>query len=597
MDRLTEILQQVENFDTVEDATLAELEVELLEEIRPEILAQPTTAETVELLRQLADAVEAVRTEAAERFAAAEEITRLAQEQLDRLGLETGDPDPETDDETVEEPEAEIVVEDAPAPEPEPAREPVAATTRTPARTRPATAAPIGAVAGAQRTPQAQTPSRGRGNGRPAVRMEAAPDLSSFATGQLLDWDAANHAMLEMIDATRGSQGEMKRRVATVNWRDQYPEERYLREEMDVSLAAQRYRDVVMPGGQLPMPGSSQPTNLVAATGICVAPDIRYDVVDLATDERPLRNGLPGFRADRGGLTWYSSPKVEDVVVDNTNGAIDTTTPAVDGAKTIQEFTCPTATTRQIVAFSERITFGNFADRYHPENMRGVMAVARAAWARRAERALLTTMKAQSLLLNAGGAAQPVGAWPKFFAILARAARGYRYQYRIPEDATLRVVLQTWVLDKLFIDLLYQAPGDGLTAQRIAIRQAVTAQLADLNIVPIWGRDDAESTDANGVPSPAFANVTAAGNLTDYPTLTSALLFHEGAFLFLDGGTLDFGIVRDSATLAANKWQTFFESFEQSAMVGYASWDLSISLCASGTRAALATVDCDAIGS
>jgi hypothetical protein len=131
----------------------------------------------------------------------------------------------------------------------------------------------------------------------------------------------------------------------------------------------------------------------------------------------------------------------------------------------------------------------------------------------------------------------------------------------------------------------------------IDVQALITRYLNTMNIRPIYQRDDARTNDANGAGAFAWSGLQAAGGLADYPGRASVLLFHEGAFLFLDGGTLDFGIIRDSATLAANKWQTFYETFESVAMVGKASWNITIELCASGTRAALASVDCGPIGS
>jgi hypothetical protein len=63
----------------------------------------------------------------------------------------------------------------------------------------------------------------------------------------------------------------------------------------------------------------------------------------------------------------------------------------------------------------------------------------------------------------------------------------------------------------------------------------------------------------------------AAGALVDFPTTIVWYLFAEGTFLFLDGGTLDLGIVRDSALVSTNDYRMFVETFEGVAKVGIES--------------------------
>ena len=63
-------------------------------------------------------------------------------------------------------------------------------------------------------------------------------------------------------------------------------------------------------------------------------------------------------------------------------------------------------------------------------------------------------------------------------------------------------------------------------------------------------------------------------------------LFPEGSFLFLDGGVLELGIVRDSVLNAENQFQIFGESFENVAFVGIESLWITTTVCPSGTVAA-----------
>lgn len=72
------------------------------------------------------------------------------------------------------------------------------------------------------------------------------------------------------------------------------------------------------------------------------------------------------------------------------------------------------------------------------------------------------------------------------------------------------------------------------------------------------------TTVANGVSiaSQVYTNAAAGSAIPGYPDQIDALLFASGTKLFLDGGSLDLGLVRDSALNAQNKYQQFSETFE-----------------------------------
>jgi len=68
----------------------------------------------------------------------------------------------------------------------------------------------------------------------------------------------------------------------------------------------------------------------------------------------------------------------------------------------------------------------------------------------------------------------------------------------------------------------------------------------------------------NGVSiaSQVYSEVAAGQPIPGYPNQVDCLLFTTGGFLWLDGGTLDLGLVRDSALNAQNRYQQFSETFE-----------------------------------
>lgn len=595
MEQLVEILTRLENRGDLSDEDLTDIEAQL-SALVDEIGDEEITADVVEALDQIATAVEGIRDERAARAEAASKLTAEAEALLRRISGEPETAEDETDEEESEEAEDETEeAAEAESEDPEPeAEEPKEAEVVAASARKRAKGARVSSIR--EHQPREFRTKSDTPNGRPAPRLIAAPDLRQYHSGEVFrhGWADAAQAMSDLLEDTRGahSGAPIKRRVATLDWKGQYPDNRHLVAGADVERNTAMIRELVDPV-------LNNSSALIAAGGLCAPLDVRYDVVDMTTAERPLRGALPAMRADRGGLRWMPSPTLGDMIIDNTGGAIDTTTVANDLAnatKTVQEFTCPSEQTAQVTAISERLQFGNFADRYWPENVAAVMSTARAAHSRHAERLLLEAMRSASTLLNANAGANPMGGFPKFLGVIRTAARHYRYQFRLGEDAPLRLVLPSWLLDVLAMDIMFQEPGDDLTGTRINIASIVSGQLADINVSPIYQRDDARTNDANGAGAPAFT-VQAAGSLTDYPGRVSALLFHEGAFLFLDGGTLDFGIVRDSTLNTSNRWQTFFETFEAVAMVGLASWNITIEMCATGSRAALVTSDCNAVGS
>jgi hypothetical protein len=81
-----------------------------------------------------------------------------------------------------------------------------------------------------------------------------------------------------------------------------------------------------------------------------------------------------------------------------------------------------------------------------------------------------------------------------------------------------------------------------------------------------------------------FQDATA---LNEFPDTFRWFLFAEGTFLFLDGGTLDLGIIRDSGLVGTNDYKMFVETFEGLAKVGIESLAITSTISINGAAAAL----------
>jgi hypothetical protein len=99
--------------------------------------------------------------------------------------------------------------------------------------------------------------------------------------------------------------------------------------------------------------------------------------------------------------------------------------------------------------------------------------------------------------------------------------------------------------------------------------------LANLNV------DLVPSLDAT-----VFGSQSAAA-LLEFPDSFVWYLFAEGTFLFLDGGTLDLGIIRDSSLVGTNDYKMFIETFENVAKVGIESLAITSTISVNGVAAAL----------
>jgi hypothetical protein len=87
------------------------------------------------------------------------------------------------------------------------------------------------------------------------------------------------------------------------------------------------------------------------------------------------------------------------------------------------------------------------------------------------------------------------------------------------------------------------------------------------------------------------ADGTGTAALLDFPDVVESYVFPEGSVQFLDGGTLDLGVVRDSRTNAANRYETFVETFEGVAKRRGDLYAVRSTLQPTGTASGLTAID------
>ena len=147
-------------------------------------------------------------------------------------------------------------------------------------------------------------------------------------------------------------------------------------------------------------------------------------------------------------------------------------------------------------------------------------------------------------------------------------------------DAVLRVLLPNWVKDLLVSDVYRtQFQRFDMDAERFV------ALLRAGNVEPTF-HIDGESGEGQ-----VFDAQTETG-LLPFPDNVVWYLYPEGSFLYLDGGVLELGLVRDSVLNESNDFQIFGESFENVAFIGVESLKITTPVCDSGTVSIPDAVSC-----
>jgi hypothetical protein len=572
VDRVTEIAEALEAGTLTDDeigAARTEL-VTLFEQIRAGEVEgiEPTD---VELLARIVEIADLLGVVAYQRLEAAAEAAMTIAELEARLSAEVAEPadgeaaEPvEADDEAqattdvVAEvvAEAEAIIEEAAAP--------VAAA-----------APPLASIAKAAPV---------KANPRPQ-----APANSYRIVGQHGEISGMGDLAREMANLwNSGAAGVYGNKVRGARIVADYPEDRVL-PEMDGSTVEGRIEAVVA-AAQDP---ASWTESIVASGGWCAPTDVDYGLAQISEAGRPVRDSLPAFQATRGGLRVAQPRTLADI--DITYNASDAdaaitvwdndTDEDPDGAvKGVQTIDCPTFSEYLTSAIVKRLRFGNMGARAFPENVANFNELAFAAHARAAETVLLDSIKGASTAVTVG---QSFGASRDLIEAIKRAAAAYRSRHRAP-NVVLRALVPRWITTLGDVDLVRSLASD---SRFVSDGEAVFRSGLAVAGVNVTFYDDTPTTGTSQI-----FGAQGAGALTAFPGTVQWGLYDEGHHLFLDGGTLDLGIVRDATLNSTNDYETFVETFEGVAHRGIESLWITSTVCPDGTSAA-AIEDAVACGS
>lgn len=437
----------------------------------------------------------------------------------------------------------------------------------------------------------------GRPNGAPAAparklpqvhfQTTAAVGLKEASPGEQLDREqlyAAFQSRINTVAGTKFSHSRPERfEVATV--RAEFPEDRFL-SNTDSALQVMDKIDAAVREAQTLLAADNQ--QALVAAGLCAPLENLYDIEVIGDDDRPVRDALVRFGVDRGGIQWR--PSFDGVTQ---TGGIGVWTEANDQAdplvpKTCAEIDCPSLTDAQVDAIYMCLTFSNMSTRFDPEWMDAIIRAQRVAHARFAENRLLTQLTTAS---KAVYSTQILGAARDALWTLDHMIAYYRNVHRLRNDVPLRLIAPLWMLNMLRADITYQMVGDGLQALAVTDAQ-INAWFTARNVNITWHLDGIDPADITTpdpdvvVPAQFYTTLTTGSPVPGFPDAVSTLLFREGDWLHLDGGTLDLGTVRDSTLNGQNRFQTFSESWEGVAFRGIESFQLVLRLNPTGASAA-----------
>ena len=344
-----------------------------------------------------------------------------------------------------------------------------------------------------------------------------------------------------------------------------FPEERRLTSDLEAN--ARKIRALRNTEGRI----------LLASGGLCAPVTNLYTIPQFATTARPVRDSLPSFSADRGGVnvpvpTTLASAANAITIITEANDALGGTF----ATKSCLDQTCLEFVETTVTIISHCREYGNLNARAWPESITFENELTMAEHARTAESFLLDQIKALSINVTQADVYSTI--YDLIFAI-GKAASGIRFRLRTGDNVRLRALLPSWIPDMMVAD------AAATQFDRFLSKQRVTQILRDAGVEPTFYLDTPTTGTTQG-----FAD-EAAGALDDYPDVVQWALYVEGAFIHVDGGSLELGLVRDSTLNSTNDFQFFGETFENVARLAPAQGALWITstVCPSGEFPATTT--------
>lgn len=572
--RIAEILAKLANEETAAQVSREDIEAALaaIRTQAQEYATQDPTAESVEALTGLVEQRKTLRAALA-KLPASLTPEQMAQAQQDALAELDGTHDPDRDH-VQPDPDAAPVPppdkpqgEDADEPEPE----------DKPKRSRKPTTRQLGDLGPDQDKPEGVRPLEVLG------RVLVTGGVPGHQAGtQLATQQDVARAFRDKANALASTAVAGRHDVLRIEF--SYPEERVLDGSNEAANTAK-------------MHAATSPEALTAAGGLCLPLEQRTEIETIGVTDRPVKSALAGFQVTRGGLQYrgpfdaLAMPTGVGVWSQADDMAVDPEDPLTP-RKTCFIADCPGMLEASIYSTYLCLEFPNMTARFDDQWVQATTDSAQVTWARFAENQLLSRLAAGSKAING---VHRVGACRDALLNYDRIIAYYQSRHRLNTEVPLRTIVPQFLIHMLMSDLALQMTNAS-PAELFGISQAAIEQwFATRNVNVTWHLDGLAGGAQNGVvfDSQVYADLAAGGTVPAYPASIDSILYREGDWLFLDGGTLDLGLVRDSQLNSRNRYQVFTETFEGVAFIGKESLRIKLPLVPSG--AAVGTIDPRAI--
>lgn len=411
--------------------------------------------------------------------------------------------------------------------------------------------------------------------------LVAAAGLQEVRGGTVMDRKSLAQAY--KVTATRRgkpskSSSGVEERILVASAQFPFPEDRILvagdYEENAAKIAAKIPNYI--PG----LNGRLRGEALVASGGLCAPLEPIYTMPNFASTARPVRDALPSFQADRGGVNVPAVTYIADI--DTAITVIEESEDALGGTfatKSCQDMDCPAYTEVPVTIISHCREYGNLNAMAWPEKIAHENDLTMAAHARTSEQYLLDRIKALSINVTQAAVGSQMNAFGSVVHAITKGIAGIRFRLRADANTRFQALFPAWIGDLLAADNAL------MEFDRYQAQAQLTAALERYGVSVSYYLDD-----VTGGTSQGFAAETASA-LDDFPDDVQYALFVAGEFIHVDSGSLELGLVRDSTLNSTNDFQLFGESFENVARLGPEQGALWITqdICPNGVFPALGT--------
>jgi hypothetical protein len=523
-------------------------------------------------MQQIADALDEVRSQVSERAGA--EDAAPAEEMMEEPAVAASAETEEQPDDAPAEEETEeeaAPVEDEPAAEPEAEAaaevEPTEADDTTPAED------PIEQEETVEVTSE-DVPAENQpvAASAPNFTIRAGGDIPGVTAGsELASMDEIVDAMTRKVNTMRGVSGDGEYVVVASLIRDEGSlEESKMLRPGDAGGNSAKIRAFLA--------SASEGDEAMTAAGWCAPKTPLYDIPGIGNTDTPVADSLPSFGVDRGGIVWTEPPSLGGISALLANlgrwtsdgagsmafdaGVIGEATPNTD--KPCIDIPCGTERNAELEAIPLCMCFDNLTARAHPEIIKANTDLVLVGQARFKEQYTMAKMLSATGVAHAAGVGDPdtaLGAARDFLVTARLVASQLRWRNRLSPDADVRLYAPAWLRDAIAADLAIQMPGDDTMSVGYS---EIAGYLSDINLSPVWALDDVPV----GVGTTATAAASTFDSYLGFAQSAEWMLALPGAFVRLDGGTLDLGVVRTKEDVQKNKYCEFAETFETVAYMG-----------------------------